>query len=185
MRAGNGLGDVMWPSLIYSCTLVLLWIDIDALRMAQWRPSLTVLVPSLPLLAAPCSSPPTKDTSNQRYIRPKTSPTKETSNQREGGWKSVSCGLPRRQKLYWHTCRWLKSHLLQINKYKKCSITQHLLAHKCGLQISFTGTQYTMQVQVVWSHVLQNSFALHVTFVRQVLKFLVTQLDSLSRHPDR
>ena len=50
---------------------------------SEWRPSLTVLVPPLPLLAAPCPSPPTKDTSNKR----------------EGGWKSASCGLPRRQKL--------------------------------------------------------------------------------------
>ena len=35
MRVGNGLGDVRWPSLIYICTLVLLWIDIDALSINQ------------------------------------------------------------------------------------------------------------------------------------------------------
>ena len=50
-----------------------------------------------PLFASPCSTLP--PTSNQRHLRPKICPTKETSNQRERGWKSASCGLPRRQKL--------------------------------------------------------------------------------------
>ena len=148
--------------------------------LGQWRPSLTVLVPSLPLLAALCPPPLTKDISDQRYVQPKKPPTKE----REDGNLPAAVVLADKN-FYWHTYKWLKSHLLQINKYKKCSITQHLLAHKCGLQIPFTGKQYTLQVQVAWSHVLQNSFALHVTFVRQVLKLLVTQLDSLSCHPDR
>lgn len=45
--------------------------------LAQWRPSFTVLVPSLPLLWALCPYSPTKDTPNKRYIQHST-----PSNQR-------------------------------------------------------------------------------------------------------
>ena len=139
----------MWPSLIYICTLVLLWIDMDALSINQksirqyqkYHPSMSLFaspcsalpLPSnqrhlqpktpptqrhlkpkrgrlkifgslaiffnclCPFFASPCSTLP--PTSNQRHLQPTMSPTKETSNQRERGWKSASCGRPRRQKL--------------------------------------------------------------------------------------
>ena len=103
-----------------------------------------VLVPSLPLLAALCPPPLTKDISDQRYVQPKKPPTKE----REDG-NLPAAVFHADKNFYWHKCQWLKSHLLQINKYKKSPITQHLLAHKCGLQISFTSTHYAMQVQMV------------------------------------
>ena len=98
MRVGNGLGDVMWPSLIYICTLVLLWIDIDALSINQKSIiQYKTYHPSLSLFASPCSTLPLP--SNQRHLQPKIYPTKDpltkdTSNQREEGWKSLAQWRP-------------------------------------------------------------------------------------------
>ena len=114
-------------------------------------------VPSFsPLLAAPCPSPPTKEredgnlwlsgdllllslsllrlscehstpTSNQRHLQPKTPPTKERE---DGNLPAAVFHADKNFTGTQYTCKRLKSHFLQINKYNKMSN-----------YTTFTGTQ--------------------------------------------